>query len=587
MGKVRKLLMRYKELQAEKQLWHPIYELISEYVMYRKKTFNYIYTPGQSYAEDVFDSTAPDAAALMMSALLGALWPNGAKSIRIAPPQDLRRQIELATGGEQDDTDEIKQYYQFVTEEMARYMDNPKSGLRTALEEYMWDQTSFGISGILIEERDDNEVPIRYKALDAKSMCVEEDQDGNISGVFIERSLTLRQAVAQYGVEALNKKHREEFEKGIETKTRVKVLQIIEPRLDGDPNSFGSKDMPIASIHIDIENEKMLRNAGYDEHPAPVSRFWKAMGEKQGRSPAMNALPAILEANAIGEAWPIAIEKTLDPPLLVKDDGSLGNGIIDTSARGITVVNTSGRITNDNPIEPMFTVGDLQWTALRRTELIETIKNHFFIDRLMDLNNEKRMTLGEANIRNELRGQTLNPVYSRQIEEQFVPLTDRTFNVLYRRGKLGVERGSLEAEQMLARGEIPYYIPDIVVERMKNGQEVYQIEFISPAVRIMHTEELQGIERTLQVGVEVSAVQPEILDNLNLDKTIRHISDLTGAPHELLNSMDVVQKARKARKELQERQLALEEQRMQSETARNAGQAVSSVQNTGGGNKAA
>jgi hypothetical protein len=575
--RARKILERYDEMKREKAQWLPLYQLIGQYVFTRKQHFTTTVVPGQVQNAHVFDDTAIGANALMAASLIGAMWPNGAKSFRIGMPFGMQAEIEMATGGEQNDTEEIKKYYEWTTKRMAAFMDNPKCGFTTALEEYMLDQGSFGISGINADEQDDYEIPLTYRAVDAKITCIDEGHDGFVNTVYIERSYTVRQLVERYGVENVSKVHQDLFEKGGCTE-KVSVLQAIEPRMERDPWGFGTKNMPISSIHIDIKNEKILKESGYHEMPVAVSRFWKAMGEKYARSPAMNALSSILEANALGEAWTLAVEKTLDPSLLVMDDGSMGNGTINTSPGGITVVSVSGRLgTNQVPIQPLFLVGDLKWTAQRRIELVEAIKNHFFQDRLLDLNNEQRMTLGEANIRNELRGQTLNTVYSRQMAELFTPLIERTFNVLRRKGLLGVRPGSEQEKQLIAAGITPYPIPQAVLQRMKTGQEVYEIQFISPATRIMQAEELQGIEHTLQVGVEAGGVAPQIIDNIDMDFTVRRIQELTGAPSEMINSMEVVVKVRKAREQMQKAMMEAENNRQNSETARNMGQAVASV----------
>lgn len=568
--RARRIIERYLAMKTEKQNWLALYELCAEYVMSRKQGFTTTPVKGGVQTENVFDDTAPNSNSLMAAALIGSMWPNGAKSFRIAMPFGM----EVKEG----ETDDVKKYYEFVTKRMAEYMDNPKCGLATALEEYMLDQGAFGISGIMIDEQEDDlEVPLAYRAVDAKALHIDEGKNGFVNTIFVEREYGVRQLVEEYGYENISSKWRAEFDKG-ECTSKVKVLHAIEPRMDADPYGYGNKNMPIASIHIDLQTEKIMRETGFLELPVAVTRFWKAMGEKYGRCPAMQALPSILEANSLGEAWILAVEKTLDPTLLVLDDGSMGGGQIDTSPGGLVVVSVSGRIgAGVKPVEPLFLVGDLQWTAARRTELIEIIKNHFFIDRLMDLNNEQRMTLGEANLRDGLRGQTLNPTYSRQFGEQFVPLIETTFNKLRRRGLLGVLEGSKEEQALLEAGIEPTYIPEQVARRMLSGQEVYKIEFISPAARIMHSEELKGIEHLLITTEKAMVMDPSAVDNIDFDFTLRRTQELDGAPREMIRSLERLQKIRDDRMKAQMAMAQIEQDRQNSETFRNVGQAVSSV----------
>jgi len=575
--KARRVLDRFKMMKSEKSNWNQLYQWVAEYVMTRKQGFNSTPTPGEIQTYKVFDDTAVSANHLMCSALIGTLWPDGARSFRIGMPMGMEESLE--EGGS---SEEVKKWYQFVSARMAEYMDNPKSGLITSLEEYMLDQGSFVISGIMTEDSDDDfEAPLIYRAVDAEMLYVDEGRNGYIDTIYMDREFTVRQLVAEYGLENISAAHREEFMEG-KCETKVKVLHAIEPRMDADPYGFGDKEMPYASIHIDQGTEKILRESGFLELPVAITRFWKAMGEKYGRSPAMAALPSIFEANALGEAWILAVEKTLDPALLVMDDGTMGGTTIDTSPGSVTVVSVSGRIGNQKPIEPMFLVGDLQWTGARRAELAEIIKNHFFIDRLMDLNNDHRMQNPEVGIRNELRGQTLNTTYSRQFGEQLVPLIETSFNKLRRRGLLGVVRGSKEEAEMIAVGQTPKYIPDAVVKRMVQGRDVYKIQFISPATRITQASELQGIEHLLTTTIAAAQADPGILDNVDWDWTLRRIQELDGAPREAIRSLERIQQIREQKQQAQQQMMEMEAARQQSETARNMGQAASSVMGGGG-----
>jgi hypothetical protein len=154
----------------------------------------------------------------------------------------------------------------------------------TSLEEYMLDQGGFGISGIMAEDNEDPEIPIHYRAVDAKALYIDEGKNGFIDSVYIEREFSVRQLVEEYGFESVSKEHQKSFMKG-DCDEKIPVLQAIEPRMERDPYGFGNKNMPIASIHIDIKTEKILRESGFYEMPVAICRFWKAMGENTDGAP--------------------------------------------------------------------------------------------------------------------------------------------------------------------------------------------------------------------------------------------------------------------------------------------------------------
>lgn len=567
--RARQILQRFKHMKRRKAPWLRLYQLCAEYVMSRKQSFTEQPTVGEIQTDHLYDDMAIFANTKMSASIIGMLWPKAAKSFRISMPLDM---------ADEEETEELKTFYEWQTKRMAYYMDDPKAGFATALEEYMLDQGAFGISGIhTMDNEDDFNLPVSYRAEDAKVLFIDEGENGFINRIYISREYTVRQMVEKYGFDNISKIHQKAFLDG-DDDNKVQILHAIEPRVERDPFAFGNQAMPIASIHIDESTEKILKEGGFIDLPIAVTRFWKGMGEVYGRCPAMQALPSIFEANALGHSWTLAVEKTLDPSLLVLDDGAMGGGVIDTSPGGITVVSVSGRIgSNQVPIQPMFLVGDLQWTAARRTELGEIIGKHFYNDLLFDFNSDQRMQNPEVFIRDRDRGQTLNTTLSRQLAEQFVPTLETTYNILFRKGLLGVIPGSNEEIELLQRGIEPRYIPQRVIERMLTGQEAYRIEFISPATRIMNTDELQGIEHLITTTINTAAVNPDVLDVVDWDWTLRRVQELDGSPRETIRSLEKLKQLREDKQAMQQEMMDLERQRLQSETARNAGQAASSV----------
>lgn len=520
--KIKKCLLRRKALTAKKVPWQPHWQLLGEYIHSRKQDFNSSLQEGEFLNRDLFDATAGKANAVMSSSLIGMLWPNGAKSFRFEPPRGLRQ------------TFDTKKYYEKITEVLAEAMDDPKAGLATALDEYMKDQGCFGTSGIEICE--DDKLPLCYRAWSVKEMSIDQGKNGYVDTVYVELEWTVRMLVATYGKEKVSEKTREKYTAG-QYDDKVTLLIAVEPRLesiDTDAPTEGNLAMPFQSLHIEVEagdKGSLLRESGFEELPIKVGRFWKLAKETYGRSPGMEALPDVLEINSMWEAVTLAVEKMLDPPLGVLDDGRLGSGTIDTSAGAINVFNITGRAGERQPVFPLFTVGELQHVGKLIEQLTESIMNHFFMDRLLDLNNEKEMTAYETSIRNRLRGSTLNTLFSRQTAELFSPLIEASFNRMFKRGKLGVIRGSAEEKMLMLDGEKEIiYIPDEIAQLMIAGKEVYKIKYITPAARIMEAEEQQGMIETVNFANELAPMVPDVMDNFDFDAQVHRFSQNSGAP---------------------------------------------------------
>lgn len=558
------VLKRHDELKSEKLLWNTHYQILGEYIRIRKQNFTTELTPGSFLVDDIFDSTGPLSCVKAAAAFMGSMWPNGAKSIRIVKPNGIK------------DSPEIKKYFEEVTTRLTDAMDSPKAGLVTALDEYGQDQMCFGTCGIAVMDEDDLDNPLSYTSWDVKSMCIDENNKNFIDTVYNETSKTVKQVVEEYGFKNCSPKVKEAWNQQ-KYSDKVKCLHIIEPRIGVNPKKKGNKNMPYASYHIDLDSRFLMKESGYIEMPVIVARFSKVPEEKYGRSPAMLALPDILELNAIRESRMTAVEKNLSPALMVYDDGSLGSGEIDSSPDAVNVISVSGRVTNLKPVEPMYTVGEMNSVKDHIAELKETVTQQFYLDRLLDLNNETRMTLGEAQIRNKLRGDSLSAIFGRQELEFFTPLIERSFSVMFRKGLLGVEEGSPEQAQAIIAGEEPLLIPDAILKRIKAGREAYQIQYMSPAKRMMQAEETQGIMTTWEFAGNLAGAAPELLDNLDADKTIRRLAELTGAPAEIVRDTQSVAAMRQLRQQQQVMMAQMEMARSGSETARNMAQA----QNTG------
>ena len=559
-SRINNIFQRFKVLKNNKRSLLSLFKLISEYVYNRKYDGQDIPNAGIFADEDIYDNTAQRANGIMANVMVNNIWPNGPRTFSLGRTWDT------------PDTEEVKTYFSYVNQQMYSVMDNTKAGLQTALDEYMLDQGAFATSGIYVKEKeDDRAVPVRYEAWSIKGRYIDEGPDGNIDTIFSEISMSVRNAVKVYGYENLSARVRKDFDNG-DIENKVKILHVIEPRLERDKSKKGVKDMPIASIHIEVDTRKILKESGMEEMPVFIGRFSKVPGEIYGRSPAMVAMADILEINAVREAISIATEKQLDPPMAVYDDGALGAGAIDTSAGAINVFSVTGRLNAGKPIEPLYTVGELQSSYTHIDTLKETINNHFYLDRLLDFNNETRMTLGEAQLRNALRGQSLGAFYARQENEVITPMIERTFNILLKLGRLGVIQGSKEEVEQLKRGMQPVYIPEELVQRMMNGEDFYEITYLSPAKRTMQSEELRGIIETANFAVQVAPASPEIIDNIDFDKLIARVAKLSGAPMELIKDSDTVKKIREARAKQQEEIAKMEQARQQSEIGRNVAQ---------------
>lgn len=549
----KKSVDKYNALKTEKYNFNIHYQVIAEYFLTRKADFTINFVPGTFLNRDLYDSTGPKAGNVASGALLGMLWPEESQNFEIVKSRDI------------PDTKVNRDYFNTASYKTHKAINHIECGLSLSLSEYMRDEVFFGTCGIGAFEPEDpnrsDDCLFLFQAWDIKRMVIDEGPNGFVNRVYYEREETIEQCALEFGLDNLSQKTQDLHRQGgASLLIKINILHAIEPRYTRDPDGEGVFDKPVSSLYIELGATHLIKESGYDRMPVFVGRLMKNIRERYGRSFAMDALPDVLELNAIREMEIIATEKLLDPPLGVLDDGRLGANTIDTSAGAITVFNISGRIGNQPPVFPLNTVGDMKPTKDRIEELKQSVSDHFMIDRLLDLNNETEMTAFEVNERQKLRAYVLNSLFSRQICEVFSPLIHYCFNSLLDRGYLGVMPFSEEHQRSILFGEPVLVIPPDIASAMLRGQQVYDIKYLTPAARMMKAQLASGIITSWKFANDVAQAQPEIYDNLDEDMSMKLIAEYSGGPQEIIRSDEFVKQIRDARAKQQQQDKQFQQQ---------------------------
>lgn len=563
------ILQRYESLKRNQDLWLPTYEILAQYILMRKLHFKSDVQSGPFVSNLNYDGTGVNAARVMAASIFGQVWPSASESFQFVP------EVAQAGGFFEDDTFE---FFQDVNTVLSTQLSRPECGFLTALQEAITDDVIFGTAALYVMDTGDIRQPLRFKALDAKSIVFDEDEAGSINCAYIMHRLTVASAVEKYKYENCSKELQKKYRSPKNHSERVNVLQCILPRMQRDPMKIGNQDMPFASIHIDLmHNKHVLQKSGFQEMPVIGMRFYKIAGEILGRSPAMDAISDIKELNKEAELFTKAGEFALDPPRLISHEHVIG-GYPKWKSGAWIPVHATGRLGNDRPpIEALHTVKNPSWARERIMDLREQVKEHFLLDRLTDLNNRSRQTLGEADIRNQLRSAITSPVLNRILLEGIQPVLDRSFNILLERGFFGVVRGSFEDFQMQAAGIQPKYLSESFINARLSGIKGYRTQFICPAARAAHQEEINGMMQLREFLMSVGPIRPDIADLFNFDEWARREHFVSGSSLKLLNSDAQVQALRAAAAEAQMKAQQEAEIAGGAEVLKSAGQGIKAI----------
>lgn len=511
-------------LKADSSLWTQHYQRIGEVIHGMKQNFNDT-NPRGAELNDMYSSDGAFALRSASSAVLGLLWPEGGKTIVLQKPRELKL------------TRENKTYYDKFTEIVQEALDDENAGLGAALDEYMQDQLSFGTAGVGVFEADDDEPnDVRFEAWSVMSTWVDEEKGPFIDIEYRVYDWSVKKIVNKYKPENVGEAILKKMKTAAGRLERRKVLVAVQRRAKRNAAMKGSKNMPWQALHIDIDSQKILRDDGFGSNPVLMARLRKLSYEVRGRSPAMDALGAVLEQDFLKERFSVNVDKAGDPPLMVTG-GGFNNDTIDTSARGVNVFNPQGRINNNiDPVRPLFAVGELNTTLERIRQLAEEIAQHFMIDRLIDLNNDVQMTKGEAVIRDRRSMNALTMLLSRQESELFTRMVARTVDILMSKGRLGVLEGSDQHNEALARGEDPLVIPNDVAKLMLEGKVFYKVKYLSPAARLMRAAQAENIQLFSNFVDQRAAINPRVSNRLDDDKAIKLMGEALSVPGEIVRS---------------------------------------------------
>lgn len=545
--KVKQYKDRFEQLKSLKSDWTPFFNEISKNILFRELDFenklNTIAANAGFRTEQLFDLSAFESLDRLSNTLLSDLWDKGPRSVKVNPPEDMR-QTQL--------TKELKDFYNRLNVKKNQVMGNNEAGLEVALSEYMLDCCGYATSGIaVVENEEDDTVPLKYKSWDIKSMYIDENDDGKVDTLGVLRNTTVRKMVIKYGYDKVHEKVRKAYDDN-KFSDPLQVLELIEPRkVTGKTGKRKSnKQKPIASVHIDYTNDFMLKESGFDEFPVVVCRFTKLVDELWGRGPSFTAMPTVRDINWLAESIIRAQEKMLDPTLGVLDDGSLGRGSIDTSAGAINTIRYNSRLSNQKPIFEIGTIHDLPAAYQRLSDMLQQLASFYKLDRLLEMNSDAQMSASEAVIRDGKSAKACSGIYNRQENEMLIPIVEKSINVIIRRGLVGVKKGSdLEHRVFLSKGKNPVYFPEEIVRRIEQDEELYELQFLTPARRKRDVEEVQAIMSATTQIQNFAAIDPSFVDYVDMDATVKELMIKSGLPLHLLRDDETVKVMRDGRQQ--------------------------------------
>ncbi|MBE9515958.1 MAG: head-tail connector protein [Proteobacteria bacterium] len=489
----------YKRYEAAKEgrgIWEETWQELSEFILPRKSVINTTPTPGEKRTKRLFDSTAIHANELLASAIQSTLTPSSALWFmgKVSNKKLMERQ-------------DVAVWCYDVAVAMWEAIKN--SNFRSESFETFLDLPALGI-GSLYADWDDE---LYFRSFFVGDFSIEEDAKGNVSAIYRESKITIRQAhelwedkIPQHMKDKLNSSPDEE----------VDIVHAVMKR--GTLGKFKTKK-PIASYYLDVKTKSVIDEGGYDEMPYAIGRWSKVSGEKYGRGPGNTAIPDIRTLNRAKELILKKWNKDIDPPIDVPDEGISGQ--YKTFAGAINYVRPDllGKIRQHE-----FNV-NLNENQINVQELKLGINQIFLVDQLK-LRDGPQKTAREVDELVDQMQRLIGPALSRQEIDLLKVMLMRVYGLMERRGKLPEK-------------------PDILKD------EVFDVEFIGPLAKAQRQNEVASVDRWLAQTGGMAEINQNVLDIPNWDLIVRRYAELDGVPPDLINDEDTVKDNRNQRSEAQ------------------------------------
>jgi hypothetical protein len=542
------------------------WELLAKYI---QPTRTSMWSPeqelsGQSQTNDLYDSTGVTVAETFASFIFGNVINPATKWRRLA----IRDKQLMAL-------DDVREWLDECNDLMMAAVG--ASNFYLQAYEMLIDYGGFGTGCKLIEEKgqDKNQRAaagfrgFSYTTTQIGHFFIDENANHEVDTLY--RSFFLSAAAIER--EFPNGSYSDGLKQALtrEREKRFQIIHAIYPRPYEEQKSKAARDMPWASCWVEKEAKAgagVLRESGYPEFPAVVPRYQQSVNEVFGRSPGFTALPDMLTLNNVKrksfESWDMAIW----PPVLGRSDSDVS--VLQLTPKGYTTVKTPPGMSPNQVLQHFETGTKWDITQLKEEELRKSIEGVYHMDAIKSLLSlEREMTATEYVKRLELVHKLLGPVWGRMTHEWLNRQTDREFNMMMERGALPSPPDSLieAATQAAATGN-------------DAGIKI-DVEYEGPLAKAQRSGEVESVMFFVQdVGI-LAALDENVKDWVDTDKTAKLISEIRGVPGVALRSDDEVAALREGRRQAQEEQTMKEDLMGAADAANKLAPVIKAAQETG------
>ncbi len=518
-------------LRQTRMTWWAYWASLAE--VYIPKRYRWFVTPnnwnkGSMMNGQIIDETGLLAAQICTSGMLSGM----------TSPTRIWFQLGLK-GLDQVPPGEVKNWLAEVERRMMRVM--AESNFYTSLGQLYADLIVFGSAAMHIYEDADQVIRCVNPCLGEYFFVV--GPKNTVDGYYREFTLTVEQAVTEFGLENVSDATRASYTQGgAQRQSEIVIVHACEP----NTRIYEAVDKPLGYIvppafayreiyweqamsgNVAAQGRNLLRATGGNEKPFAGVRWAVTSNDPYGsQCPGMNALPAVRQLQAEQKRKGQAIDKMVNPPMVASVSmKNEPNSIMPGAVNYVADVSSSG-------FKPAYQIDlHLQEMTQDIAEVQGRVKEMFFVDLFLMISQlDTVRTATEIDARKEEKLVQLGPVVERFENEALDVIIDRVFAIMERRG----------------------LIPDPPEEI---GE--LNIQYFSMMAEAQKAAKTAGIERGVGFVGNLAAVDPTIMDTIDLEYTVNEYFDDLSLPPQMLRAPAAVAAIRAEREKQQQQQQLLE-----------------------------
>jgi hypothetical protein len=513
------LIKMYKreKTSTERSNFNDIYETCAEFCNPKADDIQSKKTAGERTDSQRLTDIGIKARRMFTAGMMSHLFPQGQNWIRV-----------ITTDRELLSNDNVTRALSSVSKKFMSAIEN--SNFYEEMGQCIDHCGYIGTTSLYCEADKKNLINWRSHYINQFYFC--ENYQGEVDTVIREFKLTARQAVQQFGNNC-PQGIRDEAEEMVTSNKEHLFIHVVMPREGFTPNTDQKESKKVASYYVSLTTKEMVIESGFDEMPYSVGRFYKTNFEKYGRSPASEVINTLPMINRMEVARIRGAERVSNPPWLAPNDGSVRR--ISNDQGSIIYWNAGNPLSKPEQLRPMdnIVVND-QMITKKEMEVMDA----FYIPLFNPLHDKQNMTAFESRERLNLSLQFLTPAVNR-INKYFVkPSLERAFSIMLRDGRF----------------------PELEIQELSGAS--IDFDLVGKASIASRQIELFGTMTAIQQMSQIAQINPQIFDNLNVDKAARFIQEVNMMPIDLQLSEEDVNSIRQ-----QKMQQQIMQQQMQQEQA--------------------